>query len=86
MLGGGVVLGVCGQDPAAFIEHGTSGLLVPPRDVEALARQLEAVIHEPAAFRGIAAVGARVAVEKFNWHGHARSLVGVYREALEASC
>jgi glycosyltransferase involved in cell wall biosynthesis len=75
MLGGGVVLGVCGQDPAAFIEH-----------VEALARQLEAVIHEPAAFRGIAAVGARVAVEKFNWHGHARSLVGVYREALEASC
>jgi len=86
MAAGLVVVGVRDQGPSAFIEHDVSGLLVPPQDAEALARQLAAVISDPVRFRGVAANAARVAVEKFNWRNHAKSVVAVYAELKEAMC
>jgi glycosyltransferase involved in cell wall biosynthesis len=86
MAAGLLVVGVQGQGPSAFIEHGVNGLLVPPRDSKALAHELEAVMREPSRFRGMAANAARVAVERFDWRNHAISVQAVYREALDTQC
>ena len=84
MAAGLLVVGVRGQGPSAFIEHGVSGLLVPPHDVEALTNQLSAIMRDVESFRGIASSASRVAAERFSWSRHAEMVTAIYRELAEA--
>jgi glycosyltransferase involved in cell wall biosynthesis len=85
MAAGLLVVGVRDQGPSAFIEHGVSGLLVPPRDPEALCQQLAVIIRDVESFRGIATNAARVSVDRFTWCKHADQVASVYRELLETA-
>ena len=84
MDAGLLVVGVQDQGAAAFIEHGVSGLLMPPRDADALAQQFSAILRNPSSFRAMAANGRRVAREGYSWEKHAIEVKAVYQEALAA--
>ncbi len=82
MSAGLLVLGVRDQGPSAFIEHGVSGLLVAPRDVASLAKQLSLIMSDVEPFRAVAE-NAKTASERFTWRRHAEDLAAIYREVLE---
>ncbi|MBC7292254.1 MAG: glycosyltransferase [Actinotalea sp.] len=66
------------------VQHGVTGLLVPPRDPDALARALRELLDDPAARRRMGAAARRRAVELYGWDCVARDTEAVYREVLEA--
>lgn len=82
MAAGLLTVGVRGQGPSAFIEHGISGLLVPPMDPDGLAQQLSGVLRDMASYRRVAANGARIACEEYTWDRHASAVTAIYEEVL----
>lgn len=84
MAAGLLTIGVEGQGPCQFIRHGETGLLVPPRDAEALAEQLKSVLNGDVSWkRQIAAAGCLAARCGYSWDAHARALAGVFDEAVK---
>lgn len=82
MAVGLLTIGVEGQGPAAFIRHGETGLLVPPRDFMALALCLSDVLDARETFVPVAEAGRQLVHCKFSWHAHAERLTDVYRELV----
>lgn len=82
MAMGLLAIGVEGQGPAAFIRHGETGLLVPPRDVAALAACLGEVLDARKDYGSLAEAGCRLVHHDFTWQRHAERLTGVYRELV----
>lgn len=74
------------SDTAALPEvvgrDGTCGVLVPPGDVEALAKAIEDLLGDPARRAAIGAAARRRAEEKFSWTATAAATADVYREAI----
>ena len=60
---------------------GDAGLLVDPRDVEALASALGRLLDDPMARERIGTAGQRRAAETFSWEATADALTAVYEEA-----
>ena len=56
------------------VEHGTTGLLVPPSDAAALATALEWVIDDPATARQMGRRGRRVITERFDLETNVRTM------------
>jgi glycosyltransferase involved in cell wall biosynthesis len=82
MASGLVAIGVAGQGPQAFIEHGQTGFLVEPRSASAVAECLKAIARKPEEARAIGE-RARLAARNFTWDEHADRLASVYAEAVE---
>jgi glycosyltransferase involved in cell wall biosynthesis len=81
-----VAVGVRGQGPSIFIEHGVNGYLVEPNSTEALIKLLgEVLTSDRKVLRSIAMVGMRTAIEEYSWDVHARRLTAVYEDALRES-
>jgi glycosyltransferase involved in cell wall biosynthesis len=74
-------IGVRGQGPEAFIEHGVSGYLIEPRSTAAIADCLREILADPERARRIGE-RARTRAQDFSWDAHANRLLGVYREAM----
>lgn len=78
-----VAVGVRGQGPSMFIEHGVNGYLVEPNSTEALIKLLgEVLTSDRRVLRSIAMAGMRTAIEEYSWDVHARRLNAVYEDAL----
>lgn len=57
----------------AVLRHGVEGLIVPPRDADALAAALELLYRDPAARRAMGRAGRRLMARHYTWqHYHAR--------------
>ena len=82
MAAGLLTIGVRGQGPSAFIEHERTGLLVEPRSVSDLAKQLVVIEQDREHMRTIAEAGADHVRANFTWDAHARHLLDVYEEVL----
>lgn len=82
MACGLAAIGVDGQGAAEFIRHGDNGLLVPPRDSNALAETLRYAQSHPEAMRQLAVAGQQTAWHDFSWESHARTLVSLYRDVI----
>ncbi|MGH6846054.1 MAG: glycosyltransferase [Methylocella sp.] len=81
-----VAVGVRGQGPSMFIEHGVNGYLVEPNSTEALIKLLgEVLTSDRRVLRSIAMAGMRTAIEEYSWDVHARRLTAVYEDALHAA-
>jgi glycosyltransferase involved in cell wall biosynthesis len=65
----------------SFVEHGQSGLLVPPRSPAALARAAIALLDDPE-LRARLAAGARAAAARFSWDALAVVAEQAYTVAL----
>jgi glycosyltransferase involved in cell wall biosynthesis len=83
MAMGLLTIGVMGQGPSQFIRDGENGILLPPRDVEALVAALRDVLTGDCQhWRKIAREGQRTARNAYTWDHHARQLVSVYEQAI----
>lgn len=65
-----------------IIDHGRTGLLVPPGDVEALHRALTSLLDQPALARTMGTRAARRCARRFGLPLHLRRLEAVYRQAM----
>jgi glycosyltransferase involved in cell wall biosynthesis len=80
MAAGLVAIGVRGQGPEAFIEHGKSGFLVEPKSPRSLADCILGIVAQQEGARGIGAAGMKLVRNAFTWDAHATRLTEVYRE------
>ncbi len=64
------------------VEHGVTGLLVPPGDVDALAAAISRLLDEPAWARGMGGQGAAVARSRFSAPAVIASLERLYVQLL----
>ena len=60
------------------IENGRNGLLVPPKDVEALAKALLRLLTQPSLCRRLGAAGRQTVLEKFDPERNARQLLQAF--------
>ncbi len=72
-----VVATAVGGTPEAVVD-GETGLLVPPRDVPALAGAIDEVLGDPELARRLGAAGRQRARERFDAESAARTIVGLY--------
>jgi len=66
------------------VEDGVTGTLVAPRNPEALAEAIYAVLENAENFRLMAERGRETARQKFSWDSAAEQLIGLYRQELAA--
>jgi glycosyltransferase involved in cell wall biosynthesis len=64
------------------VRHGENGLLVPPRDPEALAEAIATLLKGPALRARMGARGREIAVQEFSEERVVRETLEVYRELL----
>jgi glycosyltransferase involved in cell wall biosynthesis len=64
------------------VEDGVTGVLVPPRDAEALRAAIESLLADPARRRRIGDAARADAGERFSWTASTAALVDAYRAAL----
>jgi glycosyltransferase involved in cell wall biosynthesis len=64
------------------IEDGVNGLLVPPRDAEAMAGAVLELLDDPERRAGMEAAARRVVAERFSLAASLRGLEAVYEQAL----
>lgn len=74
---------IAGKGSASDEVVGDAGLLVPPRDADALASAIDALLSDDARRRALAATG-RERVARYTWEEAARATRDVYREAMES--
>ena len=80
-----LTIGVKGQGPQDFIEHGKTGFLVPPKDVDALSSLFKKICASRDNMREIAEAGKKYIHNNFTWKNHAISLLKVYCELVKDS-
>ena len=68
---------------SSVITHGKEGLLVPPRDDEALADAIDVLLKDPALRQRLAANGRRTA-DEYRWERVARRVMDLYESRLGA--
>jgi phosphatidylinositol alpha-mannosyltransferase len=66
---------------ASVVEHGRDGLLVPPKDEEALAETIHALLLDPALRNRLSEQGARTA-DSFRWESVAGRVMEYYHELI----
>jgi glycosyltransferase involved in cell wall biosynthesis len=73
-----------GGVPEAVI-HGKTGLLVPPRDVDALAAACIELIDNPSRRREMGEAGRRFVERHYDWRENTRLMSEIYRAALDGT-
>ncbi|NTW05058.1 MAG: glycosyltransferase [Peptococcaceae bacterium] len=66
-----------------IVEHGSTGLLVPPADTAALAKSIVWIIDHPLEAREMAAAAKSVVEKKFTAAAMARKTEGIYQSMME---
>ena len=69
---------------AELVIEGETGLLVPPRNVEALAGALQRLIDSPALRAQLGANGRRLVEADYGWQRVSRDTLAVYEDVLQA--
>ncbi|GAA1361901.1 glycosyltransferase family 4 protein [Streptomyces beijiangensis] len=83
MASGVPVIAPAAGGPMDLVEHGRTGLLVPPRDAEALRTAVWALSGDPGLREAYGRAG-RAAVEGRSWAAVGDALLGYYTEVLAA--
>lgn len=66
------------------VEHNQSGLLVPAKDVSALANAIEFMVKNADSAKEMGERGREIIKNKFNWQANAENMLQVYREIIGA--
>lgn len=84
MACGKPVIGCQGEGPEDFIEHGKTGLLVKPHDVNNLVEALDFLLSNPEEARAMGEHARRVVLENYTWEKNAEKTIKLYKELLKA--
>jgi glycosyltransferase involved in cell wall biosynthesis len=76
------VIGCQGEGPEDFVEHGKTGLLVKPRDVDSLVEALDFLLSHPDEARAMGERAREVVLANYTWEKSAEKVMEVYREVL----
>jgi glycosyltransferase involved in cell wall biosynthesis len=60
------------------VRHGRSGLLIPPKDPEALAAAIDEMLSQPARAREMGRLGRRIVEDRFSAHAMVRQMERLY--------
>lgn len=82
MANGKPVIGCRGEGIEDFVEHGKTGLLVKPRDVDSLVEALDFLLSHPEEARAIGERARKLVLEKYTWEKNAEKTIQVYKEVL----
>lgn len=77
-----IVSTMAGALPEVVGRDGSAGILVPPRDADALATALKRLLADKQLGRNMGEAGRKRVVENFSWRQAARQTVQVYEELL----
>jgi glycosyltransferase involved in cell wall biosynthesis len=83
MVAGRAVIGSAAGGMADMIEHGKSGLLVPPRDPNAIAEAILSLVAEPGRVKELAETGRKSIVEKLSPERILPLQLASYERAIE---
>jgi glycosyltransferase involved in cell wall biosynthesis len=83
MAHGKPVIGVQGQGVERIVREHQTGLLVPPRDADAVARAIETLLGEPQRAQQMGHRGRQLVLQEFSWEKHAERLLTLYRDTLQ---
>ncbi len=64
------------------VQHGLTGLLVPPADVPALAAALQQLVQDPALGHRMGHAGRHFVAEHYAWPASVRTMLAVYQQLL----
>jgi glycosyltransferase involved in cell wall biosynthesis len=64
------------------VEDGVTGILVPPRDVHAIAGALISLVRDEERRRSMGRAGRRFVAERYSWEENAAQMETLYRDVL----
>jgi len=76
------IIGVRGQGVDGIVEHGKTGMLVKPRDVDSLVEALDFLLSHPEEAKAMGERGRKLVLENYTWEKNAERTIAVYEEAL----
>ena len=82
MASGKPVIGCEGEGIEDFVEHGKTGLLVKPRDVDSLVEALDFLLSHPEEARAMGERARKLVLEDYTWEKTAEKTIAVYKEVL----
>ncbi|OGT37984.1 MAG: hypothetical protein A3F11_03165 [Gammaproteobacteria bacterium RIFCSPHIGHO2_12_FULL_37_14] len=77
-----LTVGIEGQGSQAFIEHGKTGFLAQPKNIDSLVDILRVIFQYPEKSGFIAESGKNHVHQNFTWHSHATNLIKIYEELV----
>ncbi len=82
MAHGKPVIGCQGEGIEDFVEHGRTGMLVKPRDVDSLVEALDFLLGHPEEAKAMGERGRKLVLENYTWEKNAEKTIAVYEEVL----
>jgi len=85
MAFGKPVIGCRGEGLEDFVEHGKTGMLVKPRDVDSLVEALDFLLSHPEEARAMGERARKLVLENYTWEKNAEKTIKVYEEVLSSA-
>jgi len=83
MAHGKPVIGCQGEGIEDFVEHGKTGMLVQPRDVDSLVEALDFLLSHPEEAKAMGERGRKLVLENYTWEKNAEKTIAVYEDVLK---
>jgi len=83
MAQGTPVIGCQGEGIEDFVEHGITGMLVKPKDVDSLVKAMDYLLSNPDEAQAIGKRARKLVLENYTWEKNAEKTIDVYREVLD---
>ena len=82
MAQGKPVIGCQGEGIEDFVEHGKTGLLVKPKDVDSLVEAMDYLLGNPDEARAMGQRARKLILENYTWEKNAEKTIEIYKEEL----
>lgn len=82
MAQGKPVIGCKGEGIEGFVEHGKTGMLVKPKDVDSLVKAIDYLLSHPDEAKAMGERARKLVLEKYTWEKNAEKTIEVYKEIL----
>ena len=86
MAQGTPVIGCQGEGIEDFVEHGITGMLVKPKDVDSLVKAMDYLLSNPDEARAIGKRARKLVLENYTWEKNAEKTIEIYKEVLNNAC
>ena len=83
MAQGTPVIGCQGEGIEDFVEHGITGMLVKPKDVDSLVKAMDYLLTNPDEAQAIGKRARKLVLENYTWEKNAEKTIEIYREVLD---